>query len=296
MDISAVMIILNYNDGKTAAALADSIKEYACLSQVIVVDNCSFDDSYSYMNQKFSKSSDDSVSSKITVLRTPENKGYATGNNYGIRYAITHFAPDYIFVANPDIKVEEQALQSILTAMQQNPAYGVMSCLVNQGYNVWNLPGFAGVLESLFLIWFNLDKRCIKKKLASSSHSLETVGVVEGSFFCISSSAYQAVNGLDERTFLYSEEIILSKRLQKAKLSVGVLTKVHYDHFHSVSIKKEYHSSKAKAFHHFYQSFKIYNKHYLHTSVLQDSMFAVAYALAYLERILYDFIMLLKRH
>lgn len=315
---SAVMIILNYNDGRTAAKLALTVKDYACLDKIIVVDNHSSDDSLAYLRNTLLPSirgtdeaaagdayktadgnADGTVSgvqreSRIDVIQAPENGGYAKGNNYGIRHALLNGAPDYLFIANPDIMVDEQTLNAILENMKQHSEYGVMSCLVNQGYNVWRLPGFSGMLESLFLIWFNLDKRAIKKRLAASALPLETVGVVEGSFFCMKKTAYEAIGGFDERTFLYAEEIILSKRLADCGFKVGVLTGERYDHFHSVSIKKAYRSSKTRAFPNFYRSFCIYNRYYLHTNPLQDTIFAIAYGLAYAERIIYDLFMRLR--
>lgn len=280
--MKTVLVILNYNDGKNACALAKKVKNFPSLSHVLLVDNCSTDQSLSLMESI--------EEGKIKVLSSPENGGYAKGNNFGILYAISHYHPDYIFVANPDIQVSQSSLLKILQAMENHPQYGLLSCMVKRGYNVWNLPGFLGVIESLFLIWFNLDKWRIRKKLLSSSKHIEEVGVVEGSFFCIRTEAYKKIKGLDERTFLYGEEIILSKRLKKAGYKVGVLPHCSYDHFHSVSIRKTY-GSKAKAFSHFYDSFMLYNREYLHTNKLQDFIFHTAYKLAYFERILYDFIM-----
>ncbi|HOO27492.1 MAG TPA: glycosyltransferase family 2 protein [Lachnospiraceae bacterium] len=287
-ETSAVLIILNYNDKNTTQTLVNAIKGYTCLHKIIVVDNSSSDGSFAYLKKTL-------TSDKVDLIQAPENGGYAKGNNFGIRYAIKTYAPDYLFIANPDIMVKEPVLSVILKTMEQQPDYGIMSCLVNQGYNVWNLPGFAGMIESLFLLWFNLDKYMIRKKLLSSANALEPVGVIEGSFFCIKKTAYEAIGGLDERTFLYAEEIILSRRLSKKDLKAGILTKERFDHFHSVSIKKAYRSSKAKAFHNFYNSFRIYNKEYLHTSPLQDGIFAAAYKLAYIERIIYDLVMRIKR-
>lgn len=280
--MKSVLVILNYNDGKNTCALAKKVKNYPCLSHIVLVDNCSRDHSLSSM-----KSIEEG---KIKVLSSPKNGGYAKGNNFGILYAMNHYHPDYIFVANPDVQVPQSTFVKILEAMETHPEYGLISCIVKKGYNVWNLPSSIGVIESLFLIWFNLDKRRIRKKLLSSSKNIEEAGVVEGSFFCISTKAFKKIKGLDERTFLYGEEIILSRRLKKAGYKVGVLPHCFYDHFHSVSIRKTY-GSKAKAFSHFYDSFMLYNKEYLHTNKIQDFIFHIAYKLAYFERILYDWIM-----
>ncbi len=281
MSYKAVMVILNYNDKKVTQKLAQAVVDYSCLERVIIVDNCSTDDSYEYLRRVFD-------SPTVDVIKTNKNGGYAKGNNFGIKYAITHYNPDCIFVANPDIFVEEKTLQNIMGVMEVRDEYGVLAPIVNDGLNVWNLPGFTGMIESLFLVWFNLDKKRIKERLLKSTKHVEAVGVVEGSFFCIRREDYEAIGGFDERTFLYAEEIILSKRLQSINKKVGVLTGERYDHLHSTSIKKAYNSSKCKAFPNFYKSFRVYNKNYLKTGPIKDTVFFICYKLAYLERFIYD--------
>ncbi len=283
MKTTAAMVILNYNDMKVTEKLTRAVMDYECLDRVIVVDNRSTDGSYEYLKNSFRKS-------EVDIIQAPVNGGYATGNNFGVRYAIDHYSPEYVFIANPDIAVSQSTISSMIRDMNNHRDYGVMAPLVVQGYNVWKLPGFIGMIESLFLVWFNLDKRHIKKKLLASPNRIETVGVVEGSFFVIRVKDYRAIDGFDERTFLYAEEIILARRLKSVGQKVGVLTKERYDHLHSTSIKKAYDSSKRKAFPNFYASFKIYNKYYLKTNFLQDGIFWICYELAYFERFIYDLI------
>jgi GT2 family glycosyltransferase len=285
MKCTAVMVILNYNDMKVTEKLVRSVMDFECPERVIVVDNCSTDGSFEYLNRSFNKTDAD-------VIKAPVNGGYASGNNYGIRYALQHYSPEIIFVANPDIAVSEETMKCMVEEMRKHTEYGVMAPLVNQGFNVWNLPGFIGMIESLFLIWFNLDKKHIKNKLMNSPDELAEAGVVEGSFFAVRAEDYLKIDGLDERTFLYAEEIILSRRLKDIGKKVGVLTRLRYDHLHSASIRKEYRASKRRAFPNFYRSFRIYNKYYLKTNVIQDAIFRLCYFLAYFERFVYD---LLKR-
>ncbi len=281
--MKTALIILTYNDGERTLDLVSKIKDHKSFDHIVLVNNASSDDTLSLLEKARALSPE-----KITVISAPENGGYAKGNNFGIRYALSHFSPDYIFVANPDTYFSDDTARAMVKALISCPDYGLVAPLVNQGYNVWPLPGFAGIIESLFLIIFNLHKRAVKKKLLSSKRSLVPAGVVEGSFFAISSKAYERISGLDERTFIYGEEIMLSYRLKMNNLKVGVLPGRRYDHLHSASIKKLSHNSKAAVFHYFRDSFRIYNKYYLHTNALQDLIFEIAYKLAYLERLIYD--------
>ncbi|MCR4806936.1 MAG: glycosyltransferase [Lachnospiraceae bacterium] len=283
MNSIVVMVILNYNDMKVTEKLTRSVMDHECLYRVIVVDNCSTDGSYEYLKKTFKKS-------EVDVIQAPVNGGYASGNNFGIKYAIDHYSPEYVFIANPDIGVSQSTLNAMIRDMNNHKDYGIMAPLVVQGYNVWRLPGFMGMIESLFLVWFNLDKRHIKKKLIASRNRIEEGYVAEGSFFIMRVKDYQAAGGFDERTFLYAEEIIISRRMKDIGKKIGILTRERYDHLHSASIKKEYASSKRKAFPNFYSSFKIYNKYYLKTNAIQDGIFFLCYKLAYFERFIYDLI------
>lgn len=287
MKSTVVMVILNYNDMKVTEKLTRTVMDHECLDRVVVVDNCSTDGSYEYLKNSFRKS-------EVDVIQAPFNGGYATGNNIGIKYAIDHYSPEYVFVANPDIAVSASTMETMIRDMMNHRNYGVMAPLVNQGYNVWRLPGFIGMIESLFLVWFNLDKKHIKKKLTASFNRIEDAGVVEGSFFIMRVKDYIDIGGFDERTFLYAEEIILARRLKDIGKKVGVLTRERYDHLHSASIKKAYASSKRKAFPNFYASFKIYNKYYLKTNFIQDGIFFICYELAYFERFIYDIVKRVK--
>lgn len=284
MKCTSVMVILNYNDMRVTEKLAGKVKDYECPDRVIVVDNASTDGSYEHLKGAFSKT-------EVDVIETSVNGGYASGNNFGIRYAIQHYNPEYIFVANPDVAVSEDTFKKMIAVMQRHSEYGVTAPVVNQGYNVWNLPGFAGMIESLFLVWFNLDKKRIKSRLTALQAEVVDAGVVEGSFFLIRRSDYENIDGFDERTFLYAEEIILARRLKDNGKKVGVLPGLRYDHLHSQSIKKEYNASKRRAFPNFYRSFRIYNKYYLKTNILQDGIFSICYGLAYFERFIYDIVM-----
>ena len=72
------IVILNYNDSENTMLMLDDIKNYKILSAIIVVDNHSTDDSFKKLKKY--------ENSKIKIIEAPENKGYAAGNNFGIKY------------------------------------------------------------------------------------------------------------------------------------------------------------------------------------------------------------------
>ena len=88
MKCTSVMVILNYNDMRVTEKLAGKVKDYECPDRVIVVDNASTDGSYEHLKGAFSKT-------EVDVIETSVNGGYASGNNFGIRYAIQHSQNDH---------------------------------------------------------------------------------------------------------------------------------------------------------------------------------------------------------
>lgn len=279
------LIILNYNDADTTEKLISLVRGYKALTHIVVVDNRSTDDSYARLKKYASK--------KVDVILAQANKGYATGNNYGAFYALKKYRPEYLLIANPDVEFSEAVVIKLVEALEAKEKGAVAAPIVNQGYNIWSLPDYWGIIEALFLVWFNLDKRSQKKKLIAAG-GVQPVGVVEGSFFCIKAEVFEQIGGLDERTFLYCEENILAKRVNNIGMQVLALADERYDHFHSQSIKKHY-RSKAKAFHNFYPSFDLYLKEYLHIGVIAHGFYKLCFKLAYLERVLYDVAMKVKR-
>ena len=272
------LIVLNYNDARTTGSFIEAALKLSKIDRIVVVDNCSTDGSYETLKKY--------ESDRAAVIQTDKNGGYAYGNNFGCRYAAEHGA-DILFISNPDVRFKDETVSKMQDALTADPSIGMIAPLVNQGYNIWNLPGLWGVIESIFLVWFNIDKKIIKNKLAASDKDIETAGVVEGSFFATTGQAYEKAGGLDERTFLYYEENIYARRLEKCGYRVAALTKERYDHFHSVSIKKRY-GGKVRAFKHFKPGMKLYLREYTGCGGAGMALFEVAFAIGYAERLLFD--------
>lgn len=276
-----VLIVLNYNDSKTTLNFIDMALMCPSIEKIIVVDNDSDDGSF----EELSKIDNNHVE----VIGSGQNAGYAYGNNYGCQYAISKYSPQILFISNPDVSFTDETIQAMEKALQSNEDIGIIAPIVNNGYNVWNLPSFVGLLESILLISHNIHKKLIKKRLLLSSKSLEKVGVVEGSFWAIRSDSFAKIDGLDERTFLYYEENILAKRLSVIGLHEYVLTKSRYNHFHSVSIRKRY-GGKVRAFKNFHKSMLLYLNEYLGSNPIKRAIFEITFGIGYIERFFYDII------
>ena len=96
-------VIINFNDAETTAALVKRIQSYDCIRSVLVVDNCSTDDSLEKLNELEDRN-------KIVVLKTEYNGGYGYGNNFGVRYAYEVLGERNVLIVNPDVTFSESCL------------------------------------------------------------------------------------------------------------------------------------------------------------------------------------------
>lgn len=76
-------VVLNFNDSKTTIELLNRMKNMKSIDVIVVVDNCSTDDSFSVLKQYTSK--------KIQVIQSEKNGGYGYGNNCGIAFLKPEF-------------------------------------------------------------------------------------------------------------------------------------------------------------------------------------------------------------
>ena len=106
MDNIAV-IILNYNTWKESIKEADMLHDLCNVDyrNIIIVDNASPNESSDQLKSNSSRG--------YVFIRSLENKGYAAGNNIGLKYAYEH-GYRYAWILNNDILIQDRDIISKL--------------------------------------------------------------------------------------------------------------------------------------------------------------------------------------
>jgi hypothetical protein len=232
------MLIINYNDYETTEKLLNNIKEYSIIDKIVVVDNHSSDDSLNKL-QKFNNK-------KIDIISTPENKGYGYGINYGSKYLEQILKECYIIVSNPDVVIyNEEDIKKLINTFDDTTGIVAPVILEHDGYNRgWKIPTpFQDSLLNIPYIHRYLRPKMLFYK-ESELKDIKEVEAVSGCFFLINSKFLKEVNYFDESIFLYYEENVISKKLQKINKKVLLNTNVEVFHNHSVTIDKNITSIK----------------------------------------------------
>lgn len=238
------LLILNYNDADTTIDFINSVKGYSIIEHILVVDNCSTDNSYKRLEKLKNK--------KICVISTPHNGGYGFGNNYGMHYLSKEYKSRYVLQCNPDVIVEKSVLQSLEKFLITHPDYAVAApfMLNKEGkkvpYSAFPLATKWQYILSLDIILNKFLPLNIYENLIENTDSYKTVDAVAGSLLMYDLKKMMHVGMYDENIFLYCEEMSLGLKLKASGYKTALLPQQTFIHNHSVSINKTYKSSLSK--------------------------------------------------
>lgn len=207
-------IVLNYNGA------LDTIE---CVRSLLSADTHSFDHRIIIVDNN-SEISDlnllyDNCSKETKIIVSDTNKGYAGGNNIGIRLALAEDA-DYIFILNNDTIIAENTLVLLLKFALDNPHAGII-CPMHYYYDTDKIINYAGGE----IDWWSFKHGALgTNSVDEGQYGLEpyTTGFASGAAMFLSSTTINDVGLLDEDLFLLYEDLDWSVRMQKHNLLIYV--------------------------------------------------------------------------
>ncbi|ASR69475.1 glycosyltransferase [Leuconostoc mesenteroides] len=278
--LDRVAVILNYMNYSDTIRIVKRLIFYQSVTHVVIVDNASPNESFKILK--------DSFSDDVHVIKTSKNNGYASGNNYGSKYAISKWGQDIvIFIINPDIVIEDATLNVVANYIEQhkNCKIGQVAPKLSNNKNegAWKFTTvnktllFDGIFSPLLLKIKNNYLSYPKE----SQHSTRFVDVLLGAFFAIYGKTFMEVNFFDEATFLYTEEQILALRLKAKGYSNLQLLDVRYSHVGGTSTSS---SQYLNGFKEVSKSRRYLIKEYLGANQFQLVIFDFSFMVSYTLR------------
>ena len=236
MEKKLAVVILNYNDAATTSTLLSKIVNYDLISHIVIVDNCSTDNSLKVLAER--------GSSKVEVVRSDKNGGYGYGNNYGIRYLNEMYKPSHILICNPDIDIEEAVLAKMLDIFDRDSNVAVVAPYMlnrdgrKEPGTAWRLPTKYEYIFSADLIIGHFLRPAYYPNLDKLPDALKDVDCVAGSLLMVDTSKMLQYGMYDENVFLFGEETTIGSKFKKAGLKTVLLLQDTFIHLHGVSINK----------------------------------------------------------
>ncbi len=223
--------IITVNFG-TKALVRECIARIKSLSipisyEIIVVDNEADVSLAGVLKERFPE---------VAYLPMPRNMGFSAGNNVGARYA----KGDCLLFLNPDITVEEGAIETLLSILKESPDIGMVAPqLLNPDRSVQQsyYRFYKIYTPTLRRTWVgklpwarrHLDYVLMKDCIPTVRQDMEWI---LGASFCMRRAVWERMGGMDERFFLYYEDVDLAKRLQDVGYRVQYIPEAKMIHLH----------------------------------------------------------------
>lgn len=262
------IIILNYNSAEDTITCANKIDSFGGNYHIIIVDNCSLDNSFEIISKEFKNNPN------VDIIKTRLNDGYSSGNNFGIKFAMSKYNSEIVGIINPDVVLSsKQNIDELAKDLMSREDYGIVGGrAVNYygddslEYSAWDIPTNAGILINLSNMLRNRQYLTHVKKV---NDNLVQVDCVAGCYFLAKTEAMKKVDFFDEGTFLYNEENILAIKMKRAGYKELIALDQKFLHNHKpdlegrISFKKAVNGSRAS-----YDSKKYMVKKYYSKSLL----------------------------
>lgn len=227
MDLS--IITLNYKSkGLVKQCLAGIQAAPPRLSyEIIVVDNSTDDELEEIIMEKFPAAK---------YVPAPKNLGYAAGNNLGIRQA----SGSYILILNPDVAVTEGAIEKMVDFLELNPRVAIagpklvhpdramqFSCY---HFPTWDMP----LYRRTWLGKFSFGQRKLQNYLMLDwdHQNPRAVDWLLGACLLVRQRAIEQVGLLDEKFFLYFEDVDWCRRFWQSGYQVFYYPEAEMFHYY----------------------------------------------------------------
>ena len=149
----------------------------------------------------------------LVVIDTGANLGFAGGNNVGLAYALARGDVDYVWLLNNDTLVAPDAVQQLVAAMEADPGIGICGATLRY----FEAPGIVQCLggcafDDRFASARHLGQGTPADRPIDADAVRRRLDYVMGASMFVRRRFVEEVGPLDERFFLYFEEISWARR------------------------------------------------------------------------------------
>ena len=199
-----LIILLNYNNWQDTIDCVHSLNNSGTsYSNILIIENCSTDNSSEKLSAEVPA---------IKVIHSDKNLGFTGGNNVGLKYALENNY-DYAIVLNNDTIVESKdSIKNLIDEMDQNPDVTLGTGRIffyPEKDKVW-YDGGKVIKWRAAEKHFNFRKNINEIKL---NNELRKIDFISGCYMCIRLRDLPKLGYMDEKFFLYLDDLEYSSRV-----------------------------------------------------------------------------------
>jgi N-acetylglucosaminyl-diphospho-decaprenol L-rhamnosyltransferase len=196
------IVVVTFNSRNEIGGCLESLRAYPppCTWHVVVVDNGSTDDTAGWLRAH---------APDVTVVAAGENLGFAGANNVGVRRG----RADAVLLLNPDTLVRSGSLETLLRALSETPrAAAAGPRLVDAAGRAeisWGpmIGPFNELRQKVLGRLYDRRVRGLERWVDRQSRRRRFVDWVSGACLLVWRADAEAVGLLDERYFMYTEDV-----------------------------------------------------------------------------------------
>ncbi len=264
------IVIVNYNTKKLTAECVESIISHTkrLNYEIIIIDNFTTDESVNFLSKEFPD---------IRIIANKQNLGYAKANNQGIKEAKGRA----ILLLNSDTKITKSDVLEKSVELLRKKDILTINIQAMDGHNQ-QAAGFGPNLLNLFFWAFFLDdlpilRNLVKPYQISSLKYFDTnhdVDWVIGAFFLAKREVFEKTGYLDERIFMYGEEMEFCRRARKNGYNVGYFCQPSIIHYGMGSAESSDSAiiGEYQALKYFFQKHEPQWKNYILSAIIKASI------------------------
>ena len=171
---------------------------------------------------------------RLVLIEAPANRGFAAGNNIGLRYIAACGDASAVWLLNPDTLVAPGALSAMRARLASDPGIGSCGAELRYLERPGQVQGHAGA-------WFDpwtararhLGEGAAAGTAANVAGVERRLGYVMGACLLASRAYLDRVGPMDERFFLYFEEAAWQARARGRFRAAFAPDAVVYHHHHA---------------------------------------------------------------
>ncbi len=227
--VSVILVTYNTRDllGRCLEALPAALEGVPY--EVWVVDNGSTDDTLAWLRAHHPE---------VRVLANPTNRGFAGANNQ----AMARAQGRYLLLLNTDTQPLPGSLVALVRYLDQHPEVGIVggSLLNPDGSPQGCAADFPTWWKELVLLTGPLGHRLLGPwfPFHPPSETPRAVDWVSGACLMVRREVVEAIGGLDEGYFMYTEEVDWCWRARRAGWSVAVIPEARVIHLGGATARR----------------------------------------------------------
>lgn len=214
-------IIVNWNRPDLTCKCVDSLLiQEQVVVKPIIVDNGSTDQSIKIFTENYG--------SNAKIIPLPQNYGFATGVNFGIRHALDRQS-EFILIINNDAFLEANSLWRMVEVL--NDCVGVVAPIIYEYPDIQKIWSTGGYINSLILEPLDAHHR------TENACNIQVIKrtFLSGCILLFTRSLLLKVGLFDERFFMYYEDLDLCYRILKSNFQMAVCKSAKGYHWVSAS-------------------------------------------------------------